>query len=89
MSGVYRPQAWYRRTADTFNENVRIEAGVESIEVAKTLNDVVKRVTNTHSAAVWFDNKLLAVIQYEQGAVFVRIVPSMRDHIALPWRAYG
>jgi hypothetical protein len=89
VSGPYRPVAWYRRTPDSFNENIRVEADVSPEDVAKTVNDVVKRVTRTHSAAVWFDNKLLAVVQYEDGNLFVRIVPTMRDYIALPWRAYG
>lgn len=87
---AYRPPAWYRRTADSFTENVRISPDVSPEDVAKALNDLVKRVKRgRYSGAVWFDNSLLAVVQYEQETLFVRIVPTMRDYVALPWRAYG
>lgn len=86
----FKPAAWYRRTPDSFSENVNLGEEAQPEDVARAVAETAKRVTRSQqSAAVWFDSKLLAVVTYEQGSLFVRIVPTMRDYIALPWRMYG
>jgi len=85
-----RPVTWYRRTADTFKENILIEKGVAPEDVAKTISKQAKKVINKgHSAGIWYDERLLAAIEKDNGVLYVRVVPSMRDYVALPWRNYG
>jgi len=84
------PVAWYRRTADAFTENVRVEPGVTPEDVSRTVAKQAKKVISKgHSAAIWYDGHLLAALEKQNGVLFVRVVPSMRDFLALPWRDYA